>query len=133
MLILILILVLLQTPILTVVRTIILQPTSGEVIKVIEGSQGTEDSKGKNSYVFVYDEKNNKTVVYMHCNPKVKVGTQLKKGSLIAIEDNRGTKGTHTHVEVVDGKSYYARNSVGDFNLENKNPTSYWFSQGYEF
>ena len=69
----------------------------------------------------------------MHCNPKVKVGTQLKKGSLIAIEDNRGTKGTHTHVEVVDGKSYYARNSVGDFNLENKNPTSYWFSQGYEF
>lgn len=35
------------------------------------------------------------------------------------------------HVEVYNGKVGYAKKSVGDYKLENPNPTSYWNSKGY--
>lgn len=81
---------------------------------------------GSLNTIAIYDEVNNKTVVYMHVdNIKVSAGNTVQKGTLIATESNKGTSSVHTHVEVVNGQSSYA-NVSSDKTLANSDPYPYW-------
>ncbi|MBR1635320.1 MAG: M23 family metallopeptidase [Lachnospiraceae bacterium] len=104
--------------------------TDGKVIRVHAGSLGS----GGLSTIAIYNSSVKKTVIYLHSKPSVKEGTTVKKGDKIGVQSWRGVTaitGSHTHVEVRDGKEKYAAISVGDSKLENSNPTSFWNSQGY--
>ena len=96
--------------------------TSGEIIQITEG-----DGKSL-STICVYDEKYNKTVVYLHTNPAayLTVGQQLRYGDYIGTEDSLGATAAHTHIEVVEGYSLAANISVNDDVLDNENPYYYW-------
>lgn len=113
----------------------------GEIIRITEGKRSAANENL--STIAIYDKASNKTVVYLHANPirtgdkdnkpgdiGIYVGMQVKKGQKIAYEDARGTKSTHTHVEVVNGYSRSAKKSSNAV-LENSNPASYWQSKGY--
>ena len=106
--------------------------TDGEVVRVQKGYNG---SKGL-STIAIYDASANKTVIYLHSNPlSLKVGQKISKGQQIATQGWRGcshSSGSHTHVEVRNGKKGYAAISVNDPKLDNPNPTAYWKSKGYE-
>lgn len=105
--------------------------TDGTVVRVQYGYNG---SKGL-STIAIYDSTANKTVIYLHSNPlKLSTGQKVIKGQQIATQGWRGvsgSSGSHTHVEVRNGKQGYAAKSVNDYKLENPNPTSYWISKGY--
>lgn len=105
--------------------------TDGVVVRVVYGSNGSNGL----STIAIYNSATNKTVIYLHAAPsKLRVGQSIKKGEQIAKEAWRGVKnssGAHTHVEVRNGRQGYACKSVGDYKLENQNPTSFWNSQGY--
>ena len=80
----------------------------------------------------IYVPSANKTVIYLHTNPKVHVGQKITRGQVIATEANVGAGSmTHTHVEMRPGKQLYASKSVGDSHLDNPNPAAFWRSQGY--
>ena len=82
------------------------------------------------STVAVYYAAANKTVVYLHLNPTISVGTEAKRGQQLGTEAAIGADAIHTHVEVRDGKrtgAAVSKNSV----LENPNPTAFWNSLGY--
>lgn len=104
----------------------------GTVIRVKRGYNGSNGL----STIAIYDSAANKTVIYLHSNPlsSLKAGQTVKKGQQIATQGWRGvskSSGSHTHVEVRDGRQMYAAKSVNDYRLENKNPESYWKSKGY--
>jgi murein DD-endopeptidase MepM/ murein hydrolase activator NlpD len=104
--------------------------TSGTVIKVVKGYRGRSGL----STIAVYNSSLNKTIIYLHANPTIKVGAKVAKGTHLGYEDWRGvsySSSTHTHVEMRLGKQYYAAKSVNDYRLENPNPTTFWRSQGY--
>lgn len=105
--------------------------TNGTVVRVQKGSNG---SRGL-STIAIYDNSTNKTVIYLHTNPlSLKVGQNISKGQLIATQGWRGvssSSGSHTHVEVRNGKQTSAAKSVNDYKLDNPNPNSYWNSKGY--
>lgn len=105
--------------------------TDGEVVRVAYGYRGGNGL----STIAIYDSSTNKTVIYLHSAPlSLRVGQHIQKGQQIGTQDWRGcssASGGHTHVEVVNGKSGYAKKSVNDYILENTNPTSYWNSKGY--
>jgi hypothetical protein len=121
---------------------------SGRVINVVEGKAGTTKrgadktkacganaTEGQLSTIAIYDESQDKTVVYLHANPSVKIGDDVIAGvTQVGNEDWRGAgcaiSSTHTHVEVVNGKSMLAMKS-GDDVLKNDDPRSYWNSKGY--
>lgn len=103
----------------------------GVVVRVVYGSTG---SKGL-STIAIYNSSYNKTIVYLHSAPSnISAGQKIKKGQKIATESWRGcssSSGSHTHVEVRNGKQGYAAKSVNDYTLDNPNPTSFWNSLGY--
>lgn len=105
--------------------------TDGIVVRVDQGFNG---SKGL-STIAIYNSATDKTVIYLHSAPyNLHAGQSIKKGQQIAKEAWRGIKnssGAHTHVEVRNGRKGYACKSVGDYKLENQNPTSFWNDQGY--
>ena len=105
--------------------------TDGVVVRVAKGYRGSSGL----STIAIYDAPSNKTVVYLHCAPtSLSPGQTIKKGQYLGVQDWRGvssSSGGHTHVEVVNGRSGYAKKSVNDYRLENSNPTSYWSSKGY--
>lgn len=80
----------------------------------------------------IYLPKANKTVIYLHANPKVRVGQTVKRGQVIATEANNGAgSATHTHVEMRPGKQTHASDSTYDPTLDNPDPTKFWNSRGY--
>lgn len=105
--------------------------TDGTIIRITKGYNG---SRGL-STIAIYDSISNKTVIYLHSNPLgLRVGQKIIKGQKIATQGWRGCSsmsGSHTHVEVRNGRKTSAAKSVNDYNLENPNPTSYWNSKGY--
>ncbi len=106
--------------------------TDGIVTRVTEGYNGSNGL----STIAIYSEFTGKTVIYLHSNPldSLRVGQSIVKGQQIATEAWRGcsnSSGTHTHVEVRNGRQNSAVKSVNDYILENENPTSFWNSQGY--
>lgn len=105
--------------------------TDGVIVRVAKGYRGRNGL----STIAIYDAASNKTVVYLHCAPTaLSPGQSIRRGQYLGYQDWRGVSsasGGHTHVEVVNGKSGYAKKSVNDYRLENSNPTSYWNSKGY--
>lgn len=105
--------------------------TDGTVTGVVYGSNGSNGL----STIAIYVPSKNKTVIYLHCNPSsLKEGQQIRKGQQIGTQGWRGvssSSGSHTHVEVRNGKQTRAAKSVNDYNLENPNPASFWESMGY--
>ena len=102
---------------------------SGTVTYVAQGANG-----GALSTISVYNAASNKTVIYLHSDPRsfVSVGDSISRGQIIADESDRGAGGSpHTHVEMRPGRQTHASVSVGDSHLDNPNPTSFWNSQGY--
>lgn len=107
--------------------------TDGVITRVSEGYRGSSGL----STIAIYSASTGKTVVYLHTDPvnSLYVGQSISRGQLIAYEDWRGcssSSGSHTHVEVRDGKRTAAAKSVNDYTLDNPNPTSFWNSQGYQ-
>lgn len=105
--------------------------TDGVVVRVAYGASGANGL----STIAIYNSSSDKTVIYLHANPvTLNVGQTIKKGMKIGTEGWRGcssSSGSHTHVEVRNGKTGYAAKSVNDYKLENPNPSSFWKSQGY--
>lgn len=102
----------------------------GKVLRVASGSTGGSGL----STIAIYNAAANKTVIYLHAAPCVEAGQNVSKGDKIGYESWRGISSkssSHTHVEVRDGKKEYAAKSVGDSNLDNSNPSSFWKSLGY--
>jgi murein DD-endopeptidase MepM/ murein hydrolase activator NlpD len=105
---------------------------AGTVTYVASGSTGS----GGLSTIAVYNASSNKTVIYLHTAPKsaVSVGDAISRGEVIADESWHGVSSSsaaHTHVEVRAGRQTHAAVSVGDPDLDNSDPTSFWNSQGY--
>lgn len=96
---------------------------NGTVIRVYDSS-----SSSTLSTLAIYDEQNNKSVIYLHtANICVSAGDSVSQGQLVAYESDRGISGVpHTHVEVRDGRQGYASKSVSDPVLDNPNPYPYW-------
>lgn len=105
--------------------------TNGVVVRVAYGYRGSSGL----STIAIYDSSCNKTVIYLHSAPtSLRAGQTICKGQYLGTQDWRGVSsasGGHTHVEVCNGRVGYAKKSVGDYTLENPNPTSYWNSKGY--
>lgn len=78
----------------------------------------------------IYDQNNNKTVVYLHfdsCASGIKVGDYVKKGTLIGYQGTKGAPGSsHVHVEVRDGWKNGAAKSKGVTQIQTSNPYPYW-------
>ena len=107
--------------------------TDGVITKVTYGKEGSNGL----STIAIYNAATNKTVIYLHTAPlsSLKVGQTITRGTQIATESWRGCSkksGTHTHVEVRNGKKTSAAKSVNDYTLDNSNPTSFWNSLGYQ-
>ena len=106
--------------------------TDGVIVRITRGRTGS----GGLSTIAIYNQAANKTVIYLHSAPlsSIWVGRNIQRGQQIATESWRGISyqsGSHTHVEVRNGRQRSACKSVGDYKLENANPTSFWNSQGY--
>lgn len=106
--------------------------TDGVVTRVTAGKTGSSGL----STIAIYYATANKTVIYLHSAPlsSITVGKTITKGQQIATESWRGcssSSGSHTHVEVRNGKQTAACKSLNDYTLENANPTSFWNSLGY--
>lgn len=105
--------------------------TDGVVIRVTYGQNGRSGL----STISIYDEAADKSVIYLHSNPvTLSVGQRISKGQKIATQGWRGVSslsGSHTHVEVRDGRQSSAAYSVDDPRLDNTDPSPYWASKGY--
>lgn len=98
----------------------------GTIVSIVEGTDFSSVSM-----VNVYDEKRDKTVVYMHLNPStaLTVGQEIQPGDCLGTESARGMgsqSSSHTHLEVINGLSYGAMKSTGDPVLDNDDPYPYW-------
>ena len=90
------------------------------------------------STLAVYDERSDKTVVYLHLaiSEELQEGDILHRGDFIGVESSCGADSAHTHVEVVEGASVCANISVAankesvyyemGMTLENEDPYYYW-------
>ena len=99
-----------------------------EVYAVIDG-EITCDGGDKFNTFSIYDANNNKTVVYLHFSkvaPGLKAGNRITKGALVGYQGASGTKTSHVHIEVRNGKRQKAAISIGDKTLDNDNPYPYW-------
>lgn len=106
--------------------------TDGVITRVTEGYNGSNGL----STIAIYSASTGKTVIYLHADPlnSLYVGQTISRGQQIATEAWRGcssSSGTHTHVEVRDGRRTAAAKSVNDYTLDNSNPTAFWNGQGY--
>lgn len=107
--------------------------TDGVITRVTWGFTG---SRGL-STIAIYNQAQDKTVVYLLTKPlgSLSVGQTVRRGDQIATESWRGvssSSGTHTHVEVREGRRTSAAKSVGDYRLENPDPTPIWNRFGYQ-
>ena len=107
--------------------------TDGVITRVTEGYNGSNGL----STIAIYSASTGKTVIYLHADPlnSLYVGQSISRGQKIATEAWRGvskSSGTHTHVEVRNGRCTSAAKSVNDYKLDNPNPTSFWNSLGYQ-
>jgi hypothetical protein len=100
---------------------------SGTVIYVAEGS----DRPSRLSTISIYNSSLNKSVIYLHTDPQVRVGQTIGKGQRIGAEAARAGGSPHTHIEVRNGRQQRAAPSVNDPNLTNPNPTAFWMAQGF--
>ncbi|WP_157249285.1 peptidoglycan DD-metalloendopeptidase family protein [Nonomuraea typhae] len=105
----------------------------GEIVNVQRGRTGS----GGLSTIAIYVAAANKTVIYLHSSPSpsLRAGQRVSRGQIIATESWRGvgeSSSAHTHVEMRPGRHLRAAKSIGDRNLENPDPTSFWNSQGYQ-
>lgn len=100
----------------------VLSLVDGEVIRSGGDRLGT---------LAIYVPSADKTVIYLHAEPTVGTGTQVRRGQPVATESTLATRSVHTHVEVRDGRQTHAAKSVNDYRLDNANPTPFWESQGY--
>lgn len=99
----------------------------GTVTNVVEGGSGL-------STIAVYNAQYDKTIIYLHTNPRdaVDTGDAITKGQVIADEAARGAgSAVHTHVEMRLGRKTLAAKSVDDPTLDNPNPNSFWRARGY--
>ena len=106
---------------------------SGKVVNVVRGYAGGSGL----STIAVYNASLGKTVIYLHSAPRssLAVGQSISRGQIIADESWHGVSSSsaaHTHVEMRPGYHTLAAKSVGDYHLDNPNPTSFWQSQGYD-
>ena len=83
---------------------------------------------GAYNTVTIYDQNNNKTVVYLHFDSvAVRQGQYVNKGDLVGYQGMNGApQGSHVHIEVRDGNKTSAAKSVNDPVLNNPNPYDYW-------
>ena len=107
--------------------------TDGVITRITKGSNGSNGL----STIAVYIPSVDKTVVYLHAAPlnSLYEGQTIQRGQQIATEAWRGVSkqsSSHTHVEVRNGRRTGAAKSVGDYTLENTNPTDFWNSRGYQ-
>ncbi|MFC4908857.1 peptidase inhibitor family I36 protein [Actinomadura gamaensis] len=105
---------------------------AGQIINVAWGHTGSSGL----STIAVYNASLGRTIIYLHSAPlgSLRTGQWISKGQVIASESYRGVSGpggAHTHVEMRVGRWTLAAKSVGDWHLENPNPTQFWISQGY--
>ncbi|MGH3735045.1 MAG: peptidase inhibitor family I36 protein [Micromonosporaceae bacterium] len=103
---------------------------SGRVVRKTEGYRGGSGL----STLAIYNSSLNVTIVYLHLNPGVGVGTTVSKGQKVGVEDWRGISSSgaaHTHFEYRPGYHTAAAKSVGDYTLENPIPTNFWMARGY--
>lgn len=105
---------------------------SGKVIYLARGYRGSSGL----STIAIYNATYDKTIIYLHSAPLSSLykGQSISKGQQIATEDWRGvssSSGAHTHVEMRLGYKERAAKSVGDYTLENPDPTSFWNARGY--
>lgn len=77
--------------------------------------------------VAIYDQNNDKTVVFLHFDSvTVSAGQYINKGALVGYQGSNGASSSHVHIEVRNGRKTAAAKSVNDPNLENPNPYDYW-------
>lgn len=100
--------------------------TSGTVINKDEGGGGL-------STISIYNAALEVSIVYLHTNPLdgLRVGDHVDRGQRIATEAARGADSAHTHVEMRPGRQEWAARSVGDPDLTNPIPTTFWMNRGY--
>lgn len=103
----------------------------GWVTRVTEGYTGRSGL----STIAIYYSAIDKTVVYLHANPKdsVDAGDYVHTGDIIGYESWRGVSSSsaaHTHVEMRPGRQTSAARSVDDWTLENPDPTNFWVARG---
>ena len=100
--------------------------TSGTVINKNEGGGGL-------STISIYNAALDVSIIYLHTNPLdgLRVGDHVDRGQRIATEAARGADSAHTHVEMRPGRRELAAVSVGDPDLTNPIPTSFWMNRGY--
>jgi murein DD-endopeptidase MepM/ murein hydrolase activator NlpD len=106
--------------------------TAGTVTNVVEGSTGS----GGLSTLAIYNAEFDKTVIYLHSDPRnaLNVGSTVGRGELIGVESWRGVSSSssaHTHVEMRPGRQTNASKSVDDPVLSNPIPTEFWMNRGY--
>ena len=104
---------------------------SGTVTRVKRGFEGGDGL----STIAVYNDDVNKTVIYLHTEPRSSLSgdDSISLGQVIADESWRGVtnkSSAHTHVEMRLGQQTHASVSR-DEELVNPDPTSFWNSQGY--
>jgi murein DD-endopeptidase MepM/ murein hydrolase activator NlpD len=103
----------------------------GWVTRVTEGYTG----RASLSTIAIYYSAIDKTVVYLHANPKdsLDAGDYVNSGDVIGYESWRGVSSSssaHTHVEMRPGRQTSAAVSVGDWTLDNPDPTNFWVARG---
>lgn len=82
---------------------------------------------GSYNTVAIYDQNNNKTVVYLHFDSiTVRAGQYVNKGDHIGYQGSTGASASHVHIEVRNGRREAAAKSVNDPTLDNPNPYDYW-------
>ena len=82
---------------------------------------------GSFNTVAIYDQNNDKTVVYLHFNSvAVREGQWVNKGDHIGYQGKTGASASHVHIEVRNGRRTAAAKSVNDPTLDNPNPYDYW-------
>ena len=98
------------------------------IYSLIDGTVTKCTNTGSNglSTCAIYDETNDKTVVYLHGHFSVSAGTYVTKGTYLGYEYNHGASSAHTHIEVRNGYRTAAAKSVNDYTLDNPNPYGYW-------
>jgi hypothetical protein len=106
---------------------------SGQVINIVRGANGS----GGLSTIAIYNATYDKTIIYLHSAPlsSLSVGQSISVGQQIATEAWRGVSSSssaHTHIEMRLGRQQLAAKSVGDPQLDNPDPTSFWNARGYK-
>jgi murein DD-endopeptidase MepM/ murein hydrolase activator NlpD len=105
---------------------------AGTVTNVVQGRNGS----GGLSTIAIYNSTYDRTIVYLHSAPVsgLRRGDKVRRDQRIATEAWHGVSSSgsaHTHVEMRLGYRTLAAKSVGDPNLDNPNPTSFWRARGY--